>query len=442
MKRLAIAAGFVVLGSAGAMAAECFDIGIIPDSAASYAPGTDLSVDAGTLSAPGCQITNVLDVGAPGRFVVYRLDSNFDKDGSATYTVTGPDGVEVYDIPASFNDLEPLTRYYAAGENPGSGFSADFDLDYIDGDFFDVQSIDLTVGWTTLADQEDSLDAVGRQQLGLVTHLGGMNDLLTGYGRSLEGENEFTLLGGIGSYQVGATARYNISEGFSVLGGASIIGLNSGDASANGFSGAGALRYVAPEASEFRLFAEGGAQLTAATVSFTRNYDNQTTNGYDAVGSGNGVLAGAYLRGGALWQPDADNEVVFSASLGQSALGISDYVEADELSTPNFFAADLSGSTSYTTVKGGVDWTTKLAPEVDLTASAAVGAAFGSGANAEVFGVGEVNGAPQSTIFAQYGLRLGWELSPGSTLDGFVQGTTGTGIGTHAQIGAAYRMSF
>ena len=93
MKRLAIAAGFVVLGSAGAMAAECFDIGINTNSA-SYAPGTDLSVDAGTLSAPGCQITNVLDVGAPGRFVVYRLDSNFDKDGSATYTVTGPDGVE------------------------------------------------------------------------------------------------------------------------------------------------------------------------------------------------------------------------------------------------------------------------------------------------------------------------------------------------------------
>jgi hypothetical protein len=143
-----------------------------------------------------------------------------------------------------------------------------------------------------------------------------------------------------------------------------------------------------------------------------------------------------------VWLPDSSNEVLFSAGLSHSALGIGNYVEADDQTFPNFFAADLSGATSYTTVKAGVDWTTQLTPEVDVTASGHIGAAFGSGANADVFGVGPVTGAAQSTVFAQYGLRLGWTLSEGSTLDGFVQGTTGTGIGTHAQVGAAYRMSF
>lgn len=446
MKRLAIAAGVMVLGTGGALAAPCTSILTTPNSE-TFAPSGTLLADSGTPVAPGCEISNVLDVSAPGRYVNYRVDSRIAKDlpdGSATYTITGPNGdVRTIEITDATVDGSTNTQYFALGLDPGTGLDADFDMVFFGNDFFaEIDSLDVVVGWTTLADQEAALDGVGRQQLGLVTHLGAMNDLLTGGNLRLEGDDEIGIFGAIGSHQVGVRARYNLAEGFSILGGASILDINTGGASASGVSGAAALRYVEPGVLAFRLFGEGGVQFSALNLGFTRNYADGTVEGFDATGTGDALLGGGYVRAGVVWLPDSSNEVLFSAGLSHSALGIGNYVEADDQTFPNFFAADLSGATSYTTVKAGVDWTTQLTPEVDVTASGHIGAAFGSGANADVFGVGPVTGAAQSTVFAQYGLRLGWTLSEGSTLDGFVQGTTGTGIGTHAQVGAAYRMSF
>ena len=62
--------------------------------------------------------------------------------------------------------------------------------------------------------------------------------------------------------------------------------------------------------------------------------------------------------------------------------------------------------------------------------------------SAYILGGGTTTGGYSNTIFAEYGLGLGWEVAPGSTIEGFLQGSTGTNIGTHAQIGAAYRMKF
>jgi hypothetical protein len=45
-------------------------------------------------------------------------------------------------------------------------------------------------------------------------------------------------------------------------------------------------------------------------------------------------------------------------------------------------------------------------------------------------------------LFAEYGLRLGWQPSPNARIDGFIQGSTGAGIGTHTQVGAGYHQSF
>ena len=95
---------------------------------------------------------------------------------------------------------------------------------------------------------------------------------------------------------------------------------------------------------------------------------------------------------------------------------------------------------------GGDDTETRfvvdLTDKVDLTASAAVGLTYTPGVSGEVFGVGTVSSRPQTVLFAEYGVRMGWEATENSRLEGFVQGSTGTGIGTHAQIGAAYRLKF
>ena len=145
-----------------------------------------------------------------------------------------------------------------------------------------------------------------------------------------------------------------------------------------------------------------------------------------------------------MWAPNADNDVVFSATLKQGTLGIGSMAEDDPSDRPNLFSADYSEDpSSFTTVKGGVDWTAKLMPELDLTASLALGAAFANnGAKATIFGVGTVTGASASTLFAEYGVRLGWIRTPASRIDTFITGSTGPGIGTHAQIGAEYHLEF
>jgi len=179
-------------------------------------------------------------------------------------------------------------------------------------------------------------------------------------------------------------------------------------------------------------------------LNLSRHYDNGTSANYAATASGDGLLGSVYGRGGVLWAPNADNDILFSATLKQGALGVGTMVEDDPIASPNLFVADYSRtSASFTTIKGGIDWTARLTTDVDLTASLGLGAAFANGgATANVFGVGTVTGASQSTLFAEYGVRLGWTPAPATRIDGFVSGSSGTGIGTHAQVGAAYHLKF
>jgi hypothetical protein len=206
---------------------------------------------------------------------------------------------------------------------------------------------------------------------------------------------------------------------------------------------AAALRYVEPGVNTFRLVGEAGIDASLLQLSFSRTYANGF-NTTAASGAGSGGSGAIYVRGGVLWQPTPENEVLFSAKLKQGALGIGSLIEGDSLTDPNFFAATYSGQSTQTTmVKAGVDWTSQLSPEVDVTTSLALGASFNGGASASIFGIpGTVTGAPQSTLYAQYGVRLGWRPTENTVVDGFVHGTTGTGIGTHALIGAGARMQF
>lgn len=454
MKRIAIAAGVVVLGTGAAFA----DCGAFTETgnAASYLELDTIMSLAGSGSET-CSVVDLMPRGADGRFVVYRIDARggatLDSGAEATFSVT-PDGESASTVvlegeeDGSAEDQDVfLKRYVALGENPTGGLNADLDL-ALDGDYDAYfQSLDIVVAYTTLEDQEDSLDLVGLQQLALITHLDGNSTLLRGGDQPLEGENEVGLLGSYGSYNFGATARYNLAEGFSLLGGVSLFGLGAEGANASGVIATGAIRYVDPTGATVRFFGEGGFEAAGMGLSLSRDYFDGSGE-TEVVGSGTGLLGAAYIRGGALWEPDSNNQVVLSASVKQSVLGLFSFVEEDTDANANLFAADYSGLvTTVTTIKTGVDWTTQISHDVDLTASGAVGAAFGSGASANIFGVSEytgeaVTGAAQSVVFAQYGLRLGWTPTADTRVEGFVQGTTGTGIGTHAQIGAAYKLQF
>jgi hypothetical protein len=248
----------------------------------------------------------------------------------------------------------------------------------------------------------------------------------------------------------GVTGRLNLAEGFSLLGGISIVNFGLPGASASGITGAGALRYVQPDMGGPRFFGEAGAQIGAMQFALSREYDDGLSLADPgAGGTGDGYLAAVHARGGVILTPVPDNELVLSASIKQTGFNTSTFVEADPLADSDPFTADLSGTgVGYTTVKIGADWSAPIVTDVELTGSLGVGTTMGnSGVSADVFGVSDITGdrvesAPGSNIFASYGLRLAWTPSPGAKVDGFVQGTTGTGIGTHAQIGAGYRMSF
>lgn len=302
--------------------------------------------------------------------------------------------------------------------------------------------IDIFMRYTTPESVTSSLETIAAGEAAIVAHTNATAELLTGSQQKIEGENSFGVMGGMGSYMLGVNARYNIGEGFSVLGGASLIGQDYIGASTSGVVGAVAVRYVEPGLNSFRLFGEGGLTFGAMQATFTRHYEDGTDNGVDATGTTPAGLGSAYVRGGILIQPDASNEIALSATLQQSVFGIAGYSETG--GATNMFAATLPAqSGTFTTVKGTAAWTTELAADLDLTATASVGAIMGHDPiEADIEFIGAQSGAATSSLFAEGGLRLGWTPSPGTKVDGFIQGSTGTAIGTHAQIGAAYNMQF
>lgn len=446
------AAGLALLWVAPAYAACSSTIGLNSNTETIAFGG---SLDVPVPGSATCSVVSTIVV-PDGYYGVFKADSRgtalLDTGDTATNSLVGTGPLSGQSSGKGIAGIadEPMdfSGYYAVGLASGdTPFSADASV-VTTGSSAGTQStydsLELLVGYTTLASQQDSLGEIGIQQLGLATHLDATAGLLTGANQPLEGDNEIELLGGVGSYTFGVAGRYNLAEGFSLLGGASIVNLAMPGAGASGVLAAGALRFVQPGADEFRYFGEAGVQVAALGLNFSRHYDNGKTANYAATASGDGLLGGAYVRGGALWAPNADNDVVFSATLKQGALGIGGMVEDDPNGSPNFFSANYSHTgLSFTTIKGGVDWTTRLAAQWTLAASLGVGTAFANGgASANVFGVGTVTGAAPSTLFAEYGLRLGWTPTAHSRIDGFVAGSAGTGIGAHTQIGAAYHLNF
>jgi len=454
MKRIVLAT-VVLLGSTAIASADPCTVTYLPGVNPTYAPddsAISLFFDAfsatagnsGTCATNFAAHSNVPN--DPDKFEVYKgevrgdIAPGVDDEAKVTVTTDGQSFSNTYKT----GDNPVLTHYI--GKDADGNLRSDITLAVTNATdpsteaFLD--SVDYSIAASmTRANAEASLDQVNLGELALITHLGGMTNLLTGGNLAAEGDNEFGVFGGVGSYQFGVRGRFNLAPGFSLLGGASIVDLSSTGATANGVVGAAAVRYVNPLGQGMRVLGEGGVELSALGLGFTRTYTD-STGAHTATGSGTGGIGSVYGKGGVIWSPDQNNEVLFSATVKEGGLGIGTYSEP--FSTTNFFAADLGGTTTFfTTAKANIDWTSHLTPEVDLTASAGLGTAFANGGTtADIFGGGATTGAAQSTIFAEYGVRVGWMPTTNVTLDGFIQGTTGTNIGTHAQIGAGARMRF
>lgn len=441
-----LAATLLIGSSSGALAASC-DVGsttYAPDDSAISILFDSFFAQAGDPAtcnlSPDAKADGTND---PDEFRVYHADyQGFIDAGEEAYFRVEHDGrVDEADIDGPKDVGDDFFHHYI-GKDENGKIVSDMLLTQEEGFGVNVDTLDYSLQGTMTRNQaEASLKGLGNGQTAMVTHLDATSALLTGGNLPLEGDNEVRVLGGIGSYMLGGNVRYNLSDGFSVLAGVSIIDQGAGGARYTGGLGAVALRFVEPEGASLRFFGEAGADGGVFNMRFSRTYtdDNSTQT---VTGSGTGWLGAVYLRGGVLFELDESNEVVLSATAKQSFIGFGDYRET--ATAGNLFAADLSDQLAgFTTVKIGADWTTALASDLDLTAHLGVGTTMANQqTTAYILGGGTTTGGYSSTVFAEYGASLAWHVTPESTIEGFVQGSSGTDIGTHAQIGAAYRLKF
>jgi hypothetical protein len=449
MKRLVLVTAALLCSSAGVQAATNCDVNpstpvYAPDDSAISVLFDLFFAEAG--NAANCNLSiDAKQDGSndPDIFAVYRADYQgfLDAGETAHFRVKHDGRTDEEDVEGLKDVGDDFFQHYIGKDEDGkitSRMRLTTDAEF--GAF--VDTLDYTLQGTMSRDQaEASLADLGQAEAAMVTHLGATSGLLTGGNLALEGDNELRVLGGVGSYMLGSNLRYNLSDGFSVLAGVSLVDQGAGGARYTGGLGAAALRFVEPGGTSQRFFGEAGVDGGVMRMSFSRTYTD-TTGTQTVTGTGNGGMGAIYLRGGLLFQLDESNEVVLSATARQSFIGFGDYRET--VSAGNLFAADLSGQVAgFTSVKLAADWTAALAADLDLTAHLGVGTTMANQrTSAYILGGGTTTGGFANTVFAELGAGLAWHITPDSTIEGFVQASTGTGIGTHAQIGAAYRMKF
>jgi hypothetical protein len=384
----------------------------------------------------------------PGTFGVYSADYRaFVNDGdTASLRVDHNGTTDAISVAGPENGVDPVLTH-VIGSSPSGTIDSTITLGFTtvgpSDTFAEIDSVDYAeLGRTTTSSVEASVDELATGRTSIVTHLNASRDLLTGGNQPLEAANNVSLIGGLGSYTVGLTGHFNLSGGFSLDGGGALIHQAAGGSSATGALVAGAVRYLQPGVGTFRPFGRVGFDTAGLGMTFSRHYTDGSPSGATIVASTTGALTGAFVEGGVLYAPNPTNAFAFSATLMRNWLGVNGYSET--FSAANLFPATVASSTdSFDTVKASAAWTKTIAPDVDITLSGALGKTFSkNGVSANVAFVGAVVGAPQDDLFAEYGARIGWRLSPIATADLFVFGATGANTGTHVQVGGALRMQF
>jgi hypothetical protein len=423
----ALAASTFVLWGHGALAFDAcpdgsFNTTASPDGTSYSTLFSQWILAAGDLAS--CAFTVELESGAPsGNIVVYSSDYR------GFYELAAGDDIE---FKVDQNGTED-------GFTDSGAATVDFTenglLASSDGKIVVEGEADLTnaTDGATFA-QVDSADftEIGRittptDQTAAVLHLGASAGLLTGGLQPIEGDNEVGIIGGYGSYMFGANGRLNIADGFSVLGGVSLINQTAGASQTGGVIGAVSARYVEPGVNAFRLMAEGG--LVAGGLQTT--YPNTAGPVPTALGT-------IFARGGVVQDLAPATQVAVYGTLAETGLGSAAFTQT----FPGFSVNVPAQTGFFTTAKATVAVTNELAADVDLTAEVSAGMVFShSGMTATIPGIGTVSGK-QNSGFVDYGLRLGWEPAPSTKLELFAQGSFGQSTGAHNQLGASAKLRF
>jgi len=398
------------------------------------------------------QITcSIQPFAATGGFAVYSADYRGftfvpEAGQTVTLTSTGPGGQEGEQVVAgpSFDDLD-LT--HLVGTLPGQALDITILLDIQSNGGDQVEAgLDTAdyalVAYTTWDSVQGSANQLAVQRNAIITHLGGTAGLLMGALQPLDGGTGISPIVAFGSSLLGVTGQAEFGNGFSIVGGLALVGQSYQGASFRGVLVGGALRYVSPTDAPLRAFGEVGVWGSPNLgFAFARSYEN-LDEVVTTEGMSEGFIASLYARIGGIYSMNATNDIAIAVTLARTSLHVAGYAEA--MTEENPFPMAVADSVSrQNSIKATVEWTTELTDRLDATLTAGVGRTFGGTTlDTEVLWVGDVEGTAGGTTFVEYGARLGWELRPNVTIDAFVAGTAGRGIGNHTQIGGAVRLQF
>jgi probable HAF family extracellular repeat protein len=294
----------------------------------------------------------------------------------------------------------------------------------------------------TAADQQASVDGLGKQRQAVAIQHDAYAGILTGDLDRQDDSNQVGILGLYGSAVGGVRGHAGLGKGWSLSGGVADGTSEFGGAGiGNGLYGAVALRYDAQDfaAGGFHPFGQlGGSFGLLNNVSMTRNYVGGT-----GLGTTNGSVGALYARLGVTRDFEAGDQVSFAGELGERWLSTDAYAEAFSTSNP-FPAAVAAGTDSQTVAKLSASWTHPLSDRLEVTLRAAVGTtlAGSSGLQVATTGFGTLGTGIDHATWAELGAHASWAISDHAALDLYATGIFGQTTGASAHIGAGYHYKF
>jgi Autochaperone Domain Type 1 len=250
--------------------------------------------------------------------------------------------------------------------------------------------------------------------------------------------------GAIGSFDVGAHGRWNLSDNLTLLAG---VGFN--DFSTNGVTVqnsatvAASLLYDFVNLGRTRPFFElGGYVSPYEPTTYSRSYANGTGTGTGA-GSAIDRNAAFFGTGGVVSRLTPIDEAATYVSLTrdwQDSLGYS-----EGLSASNPFPATFSRGIDATyIVQVGVQYTHLFAPSIEVNVNGGVARSFGAvvGIDSFILDYGAIPSVvPKAVNWVELGGRIGYRVSDRMIVDAFVDGTIGpepAGRTIHGGLGLRY----
>ena len=258
--------------------------------------------------------------------------------------------------------------------------------------------------------------------------------------------SEAGAFGSLGSAAAGVFAQLAPTPGLSVRAGVAVqqASLGNVDIRRQTMLG-GMVRYVFEPSSAWMPFVEAGGWTTLnGHYRFDRTYANGAGTA-TGVGDAHGDNRYVYGRAGVAFNVTDTDQLALHGEVGRASLSTDAYVEP--LSNANPFEAHAAaGSDHFTAVKLGVQWDHRFTPVVTVSAlvQAAHSTDYRSGLAVMVPGFGtELPHAPGAANWVEYGLRMGFAVTPRVTIDVFADGVSGNHtVGSQTHVGGDLRISF